>query len=105
MSTTSTCRKLSELLPVAMRNLIIRTIRQRRSDKIKSMCEELRTGRRKPPAPTEPGETAGKCPFGPTFCLTVRQQARPFPCERLFDGKIICPLPKPRRRERHNPAA
>jgi len=68
-------KELAELMPVVMRVLAIRMVRKRRSAKIKSMCEELRTGRRKPPAPTEPGETARKCPFGPTFCLTVRQQA------------------------------
>ena len=93
MSTTSTCKELKELLPLAMRNLIIRTVRKRRSEKIKSMCEELRTGRRKPPEPPVPGETATKCPFWPAYCPTVRRHARPFSCERLFDGKLICPRP------------
>ena len=86
-------KELTELMPVAMRVLVIRTVRERRSAKIKSMCDELRTGRRKPPAPPAPGETAIKCPFWPVYCLTVKQQARPLSRNRLFDGKIICPLP------------
>jgi len=66
-------KELTELMPVAMRVLAIRMARKRRSAKIKSMCDELRTGRRKPPEPPVQGETAIKCPFRPAYCLTVKQ--------------------------------
>ena len=82
-------KELTELMTVVMRVLAIRTVRKRRSAKIKSMCDELRTVRRKPPESPSPGESAVKCPFWPAYCLTVKQQARPFFCNRFFDGKFV----------------